>query len=454
MTNPIRALLRKGISVLNNAYATAADYARDGFYSLAGRAGDFGRSYSGEAVTTRSALSHSVVWACVRRISGSSGSVPCSMMQEINGEKNYAGSHPAHKALHNAPNAEMGSMEFRETLTGHVLLRGNAFAQILRRSGTGEAIELWPLSPENVTIDREKENQRRLVYVVKDGNAPAKTYTVVRNKPQDIFHLRGLGYDGMRGYDVLQMARNSIGNAQAVERYAGRHFATGGRQPGFIEVSQRFKTVEELKKFKDDINAWVQNPSRSHEWPVFEPGQTFKPGTFTPEQSQFLGTRQWTPSELCRWFEMSPHMAGDLTHATFSNVEHLGQDYVTFCLMNWIRRWEDALWRCVLTPDEQSAGYYFKFNLNSLMRGDFISRMGGYASGLQNGVFCIDNVCDLEDMNHLPNGLGKDHRVQLNMQVIGQAPPALTAAEKQLVMADQIQQLLALVSSSRKETIQ
>jgi len=450
--NPLRRLLQKGISVFTDAW-----YGLNGFYGISRKLeGGYGRSTSGENVTLYSAMAHSVVWACVRIISESVAFLPLNLMiQNRNGDKDFAPDHPMYRALKNAPNAEMAAMTFRETATGHTVMHGNSFAQISRRSGTGVAYELWPLTPESVTIDREKESQRRLVYLVKDGNSAEKTYTVDKRKPQDILHIPGLGYDGMRGYSVLQMARNSIGNAQAVEKYAGKFFASGGRPMGNIEMANKFKDKEDMAKFKADLRISAQNPETAHEWNVFEPGQKFVPAGFSPEQSQFLETRQWTTPEICRWFLIQPHMVMDLSRATFSNEENLSLQFGTYTLTAWLTRWEQNLWRCVLTPEEQTQGYFFKHNMNGLMRGDFASRMAGYASALQNGEINIDEARDLEDRNALPNGLGKDFRVQLNMQVVGQPPPVLTAAQKQLVMADQIERLIATLGQMQlKETLQ
>jgi len=416
--SPIRWLK----SITTPLVRTGAEWlARNGFYRLAERWGYGARSYSGESVTNQGALTHSVVWACVRIISESVAFLPLSLMRDKDGEKNPAKEHPTYLALHNAPNAEMTTMTMRETMTAHMVMGGMCYAQIMRRSGTGEAMEFWPLAPEQVTPDREKKGSKRLIYVVKEGNSPDKTYTVERGKAQDLLVIPGLGYDGIRGYSVVSMASNSIGNAQAVEKYAGRFFAAGGRQSGFIEMAQKFKTTEDMKKFREDLNKFVQNPETSHQWPVFEPGQKFIPGGFSPEQSQFLETRQWTPAEICRWFLISPHMVGDLTHATFSNIEHLALEFVKKTLTAWIKRWEENLWRCVLTPEEKEQGYYFWHNVNGLLRGDFQTRMAGYSTALQNGFMNQNEVRDLEDMNGFEGG--DDYHIQLNLQTLPGGTP-------------------------------
>lgn len=408
-------------------------YFRNGFYRLHALHEDYGPTWSGHTVTVDTAQNHSVVWACERIISESIAFMPLSMMQQTRSGKYPANGvdvplHPVYTALHNAPNDEMTAMGFRETLTAHCVMTGNCYAQIYRRSGTGTAYELYPLLPEQVRPDRDK--QRRLVYVVKDGNAAERTYTVERGKPHDILHIRGLGNDGVRGYSVITMARQSIGTAQSADKYAAKFFGTGGRQPGFFEVANRWKSREDADRFRDDMEKLYGSPDSHHKMVLLEPGVTFKPGGWSPQDSQFLETRQFEIPEICRWFLISPHMVGDLSRATFSNIEHLALQFVKMTLTAWITRWEQELWRCVLTPAEKGEGYYFKHNVNGLLRGDFASRMAGYASALQNGHLVINEVRDLEDLNPIDGG--DDAHIQLNMQSLPGGTPT-TAQQAALV---------------------
>lgn len=379
-------------------------------------------SWSGETITDQTVLNNSVAWACTRVISESEAFLPLNMMlSDPSGTKDVAVDHPAHQGLHNAPNDEMTSMAFRESRTAHMVTGGNCYAKIHRRSGTGTAYEFEPLSPVDVIVGRDQS--KRLAYEV----AGDKTYTVERGKPHDILHIRGLGFDGLVGYSVITMARQSLGTAQSVERYAGRYFATGGRQPGYLKPTVPFRTKEDRDKFREDMEGFLHDPNNYHRWPIFPPGVEFESYGWGPQDSQFLETRQWTVPEICRWFLVSPHIVCDLTHATFSNVEHLGLQFVKMTLTPWLTRWEQDLWRCVLTPAEKVAGYYFKHNVNGLLRGDFQSRMAGYSTLLQNGIANIDEVRDLEDWNELPNGSGKAHHIQLNMATVpGTGQPTAT----------------------------
>jgi HK97 family phage portal protein len=261
---------------------------------------------------------------------------------------------------------------------------------------------------------------------VKDGNSPEKTFTVERNKPHDLLHIRGIGATGICGFSVITMARQSIGTAIAAERNVGRFFANGGRVPYLLEHAQKFKNDADFDKFRDD---WEKTYQQAHKAPILENGLTYKQIGLSMQDSQMLETRLFDIHEICRWFLVSPHLVGDLSRATFSNIEQLALEFVKMTLSAWITRWEQELWRCVLTPEEKTQGYFFKHNLNALLRGDFQSRMAGYATMLQNGVASVDEIRDLEDWNMLPDGIGADYHIQLNMQPLpaNQVPGATQA---------------------------
>jgi len=389
-------------------------YARNGYPGIWSILSGGMPAWSGEPVSLETALNHSVVWACNRMICEPIGFMPLAMMQQKDAEKRIAFEHPMYTALTNAPNEDQTAMELREQETGHVTLQGNAFCKINRRSGTGVAIGLEPILPNWVIVDREKEGRRRQVYIVKDGHSPDKTYTVTPGKPHDILHVRGLGYDGSRGYSVLTMARQSFGTALATERNVARFFANGGRVPYLLEHPSRFKDDGAFEKFRAD---WEKTYSEPHRAPILEGGIKYSKIGLSAADSQLLETRQFGVPEICRWFLIPPHLVGDLSRANLGNVENLTLQFAKFTLTAWMTRWEQALWRCVLTPEEKTQGYYFRHNINGLLRGDFMSRMQGYSSALQNGHLSINEVRDLEDLNPIPGG--DTHHIQVNMQSIG-----------------------------------
>jgi HK97 family phage portal protein len=396
-------------------------YARNGFNQLYALHSGGGPSWSGETVNEAVATNLSTVWACRRIISEAVAFIPLDMMQKTRAGKFPADGvdapvHPMHAALKYCPNEEMSSMVFREAGTGNLLMSGNEYAQIYRRSGTGVAYELEPLEPKQVKLDRD--SQKRRVYIV-DPNLPgSRTYTVERGKPHDVLHVIGPSTTGREGQGIITQARQSIGASISADRYAARHFARGGRQSGYIKVERPFGKKEDEDKFVEDLDKATSGPDGYHKWPVFPPGVTFQPSGWSPIDSQFLETREFNVPEICRWFLLSPDLVGDMSKATLNNIEQLTLRLVKMTLTAWLVRWEQDLWRCLLTPAEKLQGYYFHHNVNGLLRGDFATRMSGYATMLQNGPYNIDEVRDLEDLNALPNGAGKAHHIQLNMATV------------------------------------
>jgi HK97 family phage portal protein len=416
-----------GLKDANPADSNPNDwYARNGYREIAALAGAGVASWAGESVTISTALNHSVVWACNRIISEPVGFLPLNLYQRKNKEKQLATAHPMFSAFHDQPNPEMTAARFRETGTSQCVLGGNAYAKIERRSGTGTAMELYLLDPCQVRIDREKTGAKRLVYVVKDGSTET-SYTVKPDKPHDILHVPGISGNGICGYSVISMARQSLGTAIATEHNVGNFYRNGGRVPYILQMAQKFKSDADFDRFRAN---WEKVYSQSHRAPILENGTTYKQIGLSHSDAQLLETRQFSIPEICRWFSVSPHMVGDLSQATFSNIEQLALDFVKFTLAAWLNRWEQELHRCVLTTEERAAGYYFKFNINGLLRGDFVSRMSGYSTMLQNGIANINEVRDLEDWNPFDGGDG--HHIQLNMQTLPGGEP-LPSQTPQLV---------------------
>jgi HK97 family phage portal protein len=428
MAKLLRPLVRAVTSQIESKYAPgiafdsvqAGWYLRQGYPTIYSILTGGAPAWSGESVSVETALNHSVVWACNRIISESIGFIPAVLMQRKAGAHKHAEGHPMYNAMQFAPNPEISAQGFTEMLTSHCLLQGNAYAKIVRRSSSGTAIELIPLIPSQVFPDRERDGRKRLIYVVREPGQPDTVYTVDRSKPHDILHIRGLGWDGVRGYSVITMGRQSLGTAIASERNLARFWANGGRIPYLLEMARKFKTDEDFQKFRND---WEQIYAEPHRAPILEDGITYKPIGTTMRDAQGIEFRQFEVSEICRWFSVSPHLVQDLSKATFSNVEHLAMDFVRTTLNSWMWRWQQDFWRCVLTDEEKSQGYYLDHDAYVLLRGDIKTRMEAYASALQNGHMSIDEVRALEGRNPLPEKLGDKYHIQLNMQELGKPVP-------------------------------
>ena len=365
----------------------------------------FGRSAAGQAVNERSAMQMSAVYACVRILAESIASLPLHFYQYNDaGGKEKAVNHPLYWLLHDEPNPEMSSFSFRETLMTHLLLWGNAYAQIIR-NGRGEVIALYPLMPDRMTVDRDARGRIYYEYTRSDSDANTlgKKSSVILS-PEDVFHIPGLGFDGLVGYSPIAMAKQAIGMGLACDEY-GAAFYQNGAQPG--GVLEHPNVVKDPKRVRESWNAIYQGSRNAHRIAVLEEGMTYKPITISPEQAQFLETRKFQIDEIARIFRVPPHMIGDLEKSSFSNIEQQSLEFVKYTLAPWISRWEQAIQRSLLLISERTR-YFARFNVEGLLRGDYQSRMNGYAVARQNGWMSANDIRELESLDRIPAEQGGD----------------------------------------------
>ena len=194
-----------------------------------------GGTTSGKAVTEHSAMQMTAVYSCVRILAEAVAGLPLHVYRyNAQGGTEKAIDHPLYLLLHDEPNPEMSSFVFRETLMTHLLLWGNAYAQIIR-NGKGEVVALYPLMPNKMSVDRDASGQLYYTYTRSTDEAPTMQGMTVTLKPSDVLHIPGLGFDGLVGYSPIAMAKNAIGMAIACEEYGAKFFANGAAPGGVLE---------------------------------------------------------------------------------------------------------------------------------------------------------------------------------------------------------------------------
>ena len=344
------------------------------------------------------------VYSCVRILAEAIAGLPLHLYTyKEDGGKEKAIGHPLYLLLHDEPNPEMSSFVFRETLMTHLLLWGNAYAQIIR-NGKGEVVALYPLMPNRMTVDRDSSGQLFYSYQMNNSDAPTmKTGTVIL-KPSDVLHIPGLGFDGLVGYSPIAMAKNAIGLAIATEEYGAKFFANGATPGGLLEYPG---TVKDPDRVRESWNKGFSGSQNAGKVAILEEGMKYTPISIAPEQAQFLETRKFQINEIARIFRVPPHMVGDLEKSSFSNIEQQSLEFVKYTLDPWVVRWEQSLSRALFTPEEKKK-YFFKFNVEGLLRGDYQSRMNGYATARQNGWMSANDIRELENLDRIPAEEGGD----------------------------------------------
>jgi len=365
----------------------------------------FGGTTAGKPVNEHTAMQMTAVYSCVRILAETLAGLPLHVYKYNNsgGKEKYL-KHPLYKLLHDEPNPEMTSFTFRETLMSHLLLWGNAYAQIIRNA-RGEVIALYPLMPNKMTVDRDKSG--RLFYLYQRSIEDAPTLgkdSLVYLDPSDVLHIPGLGFDGLVGYSPIAMAKNAIGLAMATEEYGAKFFANGAAPGGVLEHPG---TIKDPQKVKDSWNAAYQGSTNSHRVAVLEEGMKYQQIGIPPEQAQFLETRKFQINEIARIFRVPPHMLADLEKSSFSNIEQQSLEFVKYTLDPWVVRWEQNMFRSLLMASEKPT-VFIKFNVDGLLRGDYVSRMSGYATARQNGWMSANDIRELENLDRIPEELGGD----------------------------------------------
>ncbi len=408
----------------------------------------FGGSTSGKVVNERSSMQMTAVYACVRILAEAIAGLPLHLYRQGEGSsKQKAKDHPLYTLLYAEPNSEMTSFVFRETLMTHLLLWGNAYAQIIR-NGKGQVAALYPLMPSRMQVDRDKSGNLYYQYTTNAEDAPTMKGTSVILDPSDVLHIPGLGFDGLVGYSPIAMAKNAIGMAIACEEFGAKFFANGAAPSGVLEHPG---TVKDPTRLRETWQGQFGGSANSGKVAVLEEGMKYTPISISPEQAQFLQTRKFQINEIARIFRVPPHMVGDLEKSSFSNIEQQSLEFVKYTLDPWVIRWEQSLSRALLAPDEKQS-MFFRFNVEGLLRGDYQSRMTGYATARQNGWMSANDIRTLEDMDRIAEEDGGDlYLINGNMLPLHRAGAfADKQTETQQEETDEEQEVLALEAPERR----
>lgn len=384
-----------------------------------------GRVKAGEIVTPQSAMQIAAVYSAVRILSETVAQLPIHYYRL---ERTEDGRHkterdydsPLYRLLHDEPNPEMTSFVFRELMMTNLCLYGNFYAQIVRNQ-RGEITALYPLQPQNMTVLRDTSGKLYYQYTrTGTGDDPGKPETIIFFS-NEILHVPALGWNGIVGYSPIQMAMQAVGASLAADDYAATFYANAATPSGVLEFPGALKDPAKIRSQWEGGFSGAVNAGKT---PVLEEGMTYKPISISPAEAQFLETRKFNIDEIARIFRIPPHMLADLEKSSFSNIEHQSLEFVKYTIAPWIARIEQNLKKELLLPAEK-ADHFWAFNLEGLLRGDYQSRMQGYAIARQNGWMSANEIRELENMNMIPAEEGGDaYLVNGNMLPLDKAGAA------------------------------
>ena len=363
-------------------------------------------STSGINVNPTTAMNLAVVYACVKVYAETIGSLPFLVYKNNKTGKERAINHPLYPILHDSPNPEMTSMQWRETMMAHLNLHGNHFSEIVFDSH-GKITQLWPLPPDRVEIKRDQD--MKLFYKINVGAG----YTFPKEK---ILHIRGLSMDGIMGVSPITYARETIGLGLAAQEYASRFFSGDGVPNGVAEHPGQMSD-KAYTRFQESLKVGRSGVKGAHRLMLLEEGMKYAKVSLSPEDAQLLESRKFSVEEIARIYRLPLHKIQNMDKATFSNIEQQAIEFVTDSIRPWLVRIEQEI-NMKLLSEADKGTYFTEFLVEGLLRGDIKSRYEAYNIARNGGWMSANDIRRLENMNDIKNG--DVYLVPLNMTPVNQ----------------------------------
>lgn len=353
-------------------------------------------------VNVASAQGVSAVYACVAAISETTASLPLILYRRAgDDDRDKAKDHPLYKVLHDIPNAEQTALEFREQMQASVLLRGNAYARIVR-GWDGQVRELWPLHPDRVSVLRVGD---AIGYEYTDRKG-----TVHRYLQDEVFHLRHrAGEDPLLGVSPIAAAKEVVGLAISEREHGTATFTNGARLSGILKFPQKLKP-EQRTALKTSWDSQYSGGTNSGKTAILEEGVEYQTVSMTLEDAEWIAARQFSVEEVCRLFRVPPTIVGDLRHGNYSNSVELARQFVTMTLRRHLLAWEQAISKQLLTEAGRRT-YYAEHNVEGLLRGDATNRAAFYKQGIDSGWLLRSEARRLENLPTI-QGIDDDRQAQ------------------------------------------
>jgi len=356
-------------------------------------------------VNSMSALQHTVVYACNQAIADALSSVTLSLYRRKKNGKTEATDSPLYKLLKTAPNPWMTSFEWRQMIVTDLNLRGRHFTQIIRNN-RGKVVGLYPLIADNMQVALNEEKELRYLYTI-DGEE-------VGLYPDEILHIKGLpDATGLDGINPIEYNRTTIELSKTTEQFGLNFFKNGANASGILEHPMQLSD-EAFRRLRDSFAERHQGLANSGKPLILEEGMKYTKLSITNSDSQFLETRKFQKSEIAGLFKVPLYMLGDMDKTTFNNMEQMATNFVVNTLMPFAVKIEQAIQRQLLGLDSD---LFVKFNLNSLMRGDYKTRTEGYKTMLNIGAITPNEIRALEGFDPMGEE-GDKHYMQLNMSTL------------------------------------
>lgn len=366
-----------------------------------------GASVAGQKVNPETALKVSAVYAATNLLCRTMASLSFAEFRKLPGGGSVEVNTPESFTACVEPSDLYTSYDFRSTAMLHICLRGNFYAQ-LKFDRSGRVSGMTILNPDHVTPYLYKD---KLYYRVSKNDG--SNYVLMSG---EVIHLKNFSDDGIIGKSPLTYARENIGMALAANDYASAMYENGGGLRGIIESNAHLndKQVQDLRKNFLDV---MRNYRETGSIGVLQNNAKFTQIAISPKDAQFIESAKLTVADIARFFGVPLHLIGDLERSTNNNIEHQSIEFVMHTVRPIVKSWESEYNRKCIRKSERP-DHFFRFNLESLLRGDSSARAQYYSQMLNTGVYNIDEVRALENMNPIADGMGQKHYIQVNMTTL------------------------------------
>jgi HK97 family phage portal protein len=377
---------------------------------LSSTLGGGGRTIVGKTVNDTTAMQVTTVFACIRLLAETMGAMPSAIYRQQPSGNSERIDHPLAEVLIMQPNADMNGTEYSEASTTNLAARGNAYSLIERR-GDGNIMSLYPIPTSRMQVKRDSSTNYEMRYGIQDRGI-TDWYPA-----EKIWHRRAFSFDGLMGLSPLTCAREAIGLALAGEEYNAQLFGQGLMPSARVSIPQWLTDPqrEVANKKLLEMHTGLKNLGKPM---LLEGGMKVDDALLSPDDAQFLQLRQFTVVEICRLFNIKPHMVASLEQATNNNIEQLSLEFITYTMLPYLRRDEMAA-RKLFKPGDKDK-FFWRYNFDGLLRADSAARASLYSILLQNGVYNRNEVRALENRNSVADPAMDQYTVQSNMAMLDQ----------------------------------
>lgn len=415
------------MNIIRKAYeaVAAAWYQRNGYYRLAQLYGMGQQTDSGVVVTVESAMRCGPVAACTRAICSPIASMPLPVVRKVGFKTTFEPDSRLHRILNLVPNGFQTPQKWRETTLHWALNYGNGYARIERAANMGEPVALIPIHPSLLIKKDIVRGEPEYLFRINNKEE--------RYKNREIFHLQGHSEDGILGIGTVDLAKEAIGRAMAMEAFGGTFFGRGGVRAGLLKRTMPFADEAAQKRFESEWQQKYRNGKESFHRNILlvanskgSDGWEWEGIGSQPSEAQLVEQSRAVVPEICRFYGVSPTLAQDLTQAHYNNLEHENRAHLTGVLTKWMTAFEQECYRVLLTDAQKSAGWAVRHDASGFLRGDFKSMLEAIAAALEKGLITINEGREMIDFDPIDNADAL--YIQLNRQTVpGTGQP--TAAE-------------------------